>query len=41
MPPRPQPDTVTGFDHVSLPMHDDEAMVAFYRALGFLSLIHI
>jgi len=35
MPPRPQPDTVTGFDHVSLPMHDDEAMVAFYRALGF------
>ena len=26
---------VTGVDHVSLPMQDAEAMVAFYRALGF------
>jgi catechol 2,3-dioxygenase-like lactoylglutathione lyase family enzyme len=26
---------IRGFDHVSLPMHDTEAMVAFYRALGF------
>ena len=26
---------VSGFDHVSLPMLDTEAMVAFYRALGF------
>jgi catechol 2,3-dioxygenase-like lactoylglutathione lyase family enzyme len=28
-------DAVTGLDHVSLPMQDTEAMVAFYRALGF------
>jgi catechol 2,3-dioxygenase-like lactoylglutathione lyase family enzyme len=26
---------VSGFDHVSLPMENTEAMVAFYRALGF------
>jgi catechol 2,3-dioxygenase-like lactoylglutathione lyase family enzyme len=26
--------TVAGFDHVSLPMQDTDAMVAFYRALG-------
>jgi catechol 2,3-dioxygenase-like lactoylglutathione lyase family enzyme len=26
--------TVRGFDHVSLPMLDADAMVAFYRALG-------
>jgi catechol 2,3-dioxygenase-like lactoylglutathione lyase family enzyme len=25
---------ITGFDHVSLPMRDADAMVAFYRALG-------
>ena len=28
-------DRVAGFDHVSLPMEDTEAMIAFYRALGF------
>src|SRR5262249_32658716 len=28
-------DGVAGFDHVSLPMQDVDAMVAFYRALGF------
>jgi catechol 2,3-dioxygenase-like lactoylglutathione lyase family enzyme len=26
---------VSGFDHVSLPLHDADAMVAFYRAVGF------
>jgi len=26
---------VTGFDHVSLPMQDTDAMVVFYRSLGF------
>ena len=26
---------IAGIDHVSLPMHDAEAMVAFYRSLGF------
>jgi catechol 2,3-dioxygenase-like lactoylglutathione lyase family enzyme len=26
---------VAGFDHVSLPMQDTDAMVAFYRVLGF------
>ena len=26
---------VTGFDHVALPMQNTEAMVAFYRGLGF------
>ena len=25
---------IAGFDHVSLPMRDAEAMLAFYRALG-------
>jgi len=25
---------VAGFDHVSLPMRNEEAMVAFYRSLG-------
>jgi catechol 2,3-dioxygenase-like lactoylglutathione lyase family enzyme len=32
------PDTsgsVKGFDHVALPMQNTEAMIAFYRALGF------
>ena len=28
---------ITGFDHVSLPMQHTDAMVAFYRSLGFLS----
>ena len=28
-------DGVVGFDHVSLPMQDTDAMIAFYRALGF------
>jgi catechol 2,3-dioxygenase-like lactoylglutathione lyase family enzyme len=27
--------SVSGFDHVSLPMRETDAMVAFYRALGF------
>ena len=26
---------ITGFDHVSLPMQHTDAMVAFYRSLGF------
>ena len=26
---------ITGFDHVAVPMRDTEAMVTFYRALGF------
>ena len=26
---------VTGFDHVSLPMADTDAMMGFYRSLGF------
>jgi catechol 2,3-dioxygenase-like lactoylglutathione lyase family enzyme len=26
---------VTGFDHVAIPMERTEAMLAFYRALGF------
>jgi catechol 2,3-dioxygenase-like lactoylglutathione lyase family enzyme len=26
---------IAGIDHVSLPMRDAEAMVAFYRSLGF------
>lgn len=25
---------IRGFDHVSLPLRDEDAMVAFYRALG-------
>jgi catechol 2,3-dioxygenase-like lactoylglutathione lyase family enzyme len=33
---RAQPDgRVSGFDHVALPMQNTEAMVAFYRRLGF------
>jgi catechol 2,3-dioxygenase-like lactoylglutathione lyase family enzyme len=28
-------DRVVGFDHVSLPMQHTDAMIAFYRALGF------
>jgi catechol 2,3-dioxygenase-like lactoylglutathione lyase family enzyme len=35
MPPQ-QSGSVRGFDHVSLPMQDDDAMVAFYRALGWV-----
>jgi catechol 2,3-dioxygenase-like lactoylglutathione lyase family enzyme len=27
--------TISGFDHVSLPLRDEEAMAAFYRGLGF------
>jgi catechol 2,3-dioxygenase-like lactoylglutathione lyase family enzyme len=27
--------SVTGLDHVALPMRDTDAMVAFYRGLGF------
>ena len=41
MPSRNSPDAkialagrIRGFDHVSLPMRNTEAMVAFYRALG-------
>jgi catechol 2,3-dioxygenase-like lactoylglutathione lyase family enzyme len=29
------PEGVTGFDHVSLPMQHTDAMIAFYRSLGF------
>jgi catechol 2,3-dioxygenase-like lactoylglutathione lyase family enzyme len=29
------PGEIHGFDHVSLPMENTEAMVAFYRSLGF------
>jgi catechol 2,3-dioxygenase-like lactoylglutathione lyase family enzyme len=28
-------DRILGIDHVSLPLQDTDAMVAFYRALGF------
>jgi catechol 2,3-dioxygenase-like lactoylglutathione lyase family enzyme len=35
-PTRAQPaGRVTGFDHVALPMQNTEAMLVFYRALGF------
>jgi catechol 2,3-dioxygenase-like lactoylglutathione lyase family enzyme len=37
MSPEPRPahgDAIAGFDHVSLPLRDTEAMVVFYRALG-------
>jgi catechol 2,3-dioxygenase-like lactoylglutathione lyase family enzyme len=27
--------TITGFDHLSLPLRDADAMAGFYRALGF------
>ena len=30
-----QPGSVHGFDHVALPMQNTEAMVTFYRSLGF------
>lgn len=30
-----QPGKVSGFDHVALPMQNTEAMLAFYRSLGF------
>ena len=30
-----EPDRIAGIDHVSLPMQDTDAMVAFYRSLGF------
>lgn len=30
-----QPGRVSGFDHVALPMQNTDAMVAFYRRLGF------
>jgi catechol 2,3-dioxygenase-like lactoylglutathione lyase family enzyme len=30
-----QPGRVSGFDHVALPMQNVEAMIAFYRSLGF------
>ena len=33
--PSKEAGAVRGFDHVSLPMQDTDAMVAFYRALGF------
>ncbi len=29
-----RPESIVGFDHVSLPMQNTEAMVAFYRSLG-------
>jgi catechol 2,3-dioxygenase-like lactoylglutathione lyase family enzyme len=28
------PDPIRGFDHVSVPMQNTDAMIAFYRALG-------
>src|SRR5215470_4256298 len=30
-----QPGKVSGFDHVALPMQNTDAMIAFYRSLGF------
>jgi catechol 2,3-dioxygenase-like lactoylglutathione lyase family enzyme len=43
-----QSGTVCGFDHVSLPLQDTEAMVAFYRSLGmdvdetpYLVVVHV
>src|SRR5262245_17970029 len=30
-----QPGKVSGFDHVALPMQNTDAMLAFYRSLGF------
>lgn len=30
-----QPGKVRGFDHVALPMQNTDAMIAFYRGLGF------
>jgi catechol 2,3-dioxygenase-like lactoylglutathione lyase family enzyme len=29
------PERIAGIDHVSVPMRDTEAIVAFYRSLGF------
>jgi catechol 2,3-dioxygenase-like lactoylglutathione lyase family enzyme len=31
---RQQPGSIFGFDHVSVPLQNTEAMVAFYRSLG-------
>jgi catechol 2,3-dioxygenase-like lactoylglutathione lyase family enzyme len=31
---------IRGFDHVSLPMHDSDAMIAFYRSLGLAVTEH-
>jgi catechol 2,3-dioxygenase-like lactoylglutathione lyase family enzyme len=33
--PRQQNGSVRGFDHVALPMQNTDAMIAFYRGLGF------
>src|SRR6185436_1428873 len=33
--PLAQPPGIRGFDHVALPMQNVDAMIAFYRALGF------
>jgi hypothetical protein len=30
------PGRIRGFDHVALPMQNTDAMLAFYRGLGFL-----
>jgi len=35
MSPDPGGEAISGFDHVSLPMENTAAMVAFYGALGF------
>lgn len=32
---QPPANRVTGFDHVALPMQNTEAMIGFYRGLGF------
>jgi catechol 2,3-dioxygenase-like lactoylglutathione lyase family enzyme len=34
MSPEEPAGSVVGFDHVALPMHDPDATIAFYRALG-------
>lgn len=40
--------TISGFDHVSLPLRNEDAMLAFYRALGmtvdendFVAVVHL